>query len=131
VSDAGPLARLAAILRTDLVLSVLDLTRGRPLAVGWATVEIERAAPELGATLRIPDGRFVGAPECDTLGARCLRAEDALAAGVSLVLLEPSTEGRLAATLAKLDEGPAAVWLAVANLEEAVAGLRSVGIPLA
>ncbi len=42
--------------------------------------------------------------------------------------LEPNTEGRLAASLARHGEGPAAVWLAVGDLPAAVAGLRSTGV---
>jgi hypothetical protein len=43
---------------------------------------------------------------------------------VAIVLLEPSTEGRLAASLARYGEGPMAVWLEVARLRDAEAMLR-------
>lgn len=55
-------------------------------------------------------------------------ARHVLPSGVALVLIEPSTEGRLAATLARRDEGPAAVWLAVTSLVGAVNALRAVGV---
>jgi hypothetical protein len=100
------------------------LTRGRVTAVGWATVELDRAVLELGAALRIPAGRFAEAPDSPSLGARCLVVADALPGGVSLAVLEPKTEGRLAATLARHDEGPVAVWLAVEDLANVVAILR-------
>jgi hypothetical protein len=38
--------------------------------------------------------------------------------------LEPATEARLAATLARHDEGPAAVWLAVTDVPAALDALR-------
>ena len=89
----------------------------RPTALGWATVELDRAARELGR--RVPgSGPFEPAPEDELLGARCLVGPlfDLGGGGlpsrhVRLVLLEPSTEGRLAATLARHGEGPAAAWL--------------------
>jgi hypothetical protein len=75
-------------------------------------VELDRAALEL-AMLLVPGGRFEPAPDCADLGARCRvgQAGDAAVAGAPLViLLEPSTEGRLAATLARRGEGWWATW---------------------
>lgn len=83
-----------------------------PLAVGWATVDLDRAAQELAAKLD-PGDRFAPAADCAALGARCRigRARDASAGGAPvLILLEPSTEGRLAATLARHGEGWCATW---------------------
>lgn len=125
---SGPLDRLWALLAAETDASPLRAIAGRPIALGWATVELERATVEFAAELGIPAGRFVGAAETFTLGARCRVAREALAVGLSLVLLEPATEGRLAATLARLGEGPAVVWLAVADLAAATAGLRVAGI---
>lgn len=101
---------------------------GRPVALGWATVELERAALDLGAALDVPPERFVDARPSTALGARCRVARDVLPSGVALVLVEPFTEGRLAATLARRDEGPAAVWLAVTSLAGAVKALRAAGV---
>ena len=84
---------------------------GPIVAIGWGTVELDRAAEELGRALGIDAARFVPAPDCEVLGARCRLARDGLPGGPALVLLEPSTEGRLAATLARNDEGPAAIWV--------------------
>ena len=85
-----------------------------PFAIGWATVEHERALVELADRL-VPGGRFEPAAESVLLGARCLvgRAADR-ATATWLVLLEPSTEGRLSATLARHGEGWVATWSAAA-----------------
>lgn len=81
---------------------VLGLSFGRSTpkpvaAVGWATVDLERAAAELG-------GAFEPVAADELLGATAL-------SDGTLVLLEPSTEGRIAATLARHGEGPAAVYV--------------------
>jgi hypothetical protein len=113
VTAPGPLARLEALLMrnaTGIATSTQD--SARPVAVGWATVELERATAELAQALGIAPGRFEPAPASSVLGARCLVATDALAGGLSLALMEPATEGRLAASLARFGEGPAAIWLA-------------------
>ncbi len=78
---------------------------------GWATVELDRAAEELADRLE-PGGSFVDAPRSAILGAACRvgwGGGGAADAGL-IVLLEPDTEGRLAAWLARNGEGWAAVW---------------------
>lgn len=77
------------------------------LAVGWATVELERAARELGSAF---DLEFVEAPGSVHLGCACRRSV-ATVDGVHVVLMEPTTEGRLALTLARHGEGLAAAWI--------------------
>ena len=100
----------------------------RFLALGWATVDLERAA----ATWR--GVRWMPAPRDSLEGARTLvrqgeapadvssveaTSADAASAGaaadhaVTVVLLEPDTEGRLAASLARHGEGPAALYVLV------------------
>ena len=82
------------------------------LAVGWATVDLDRATLELTPRL-VAGTAFREAPDCELLGARCRigRLGEPGADGASLViLLEPSTEGRLAVTLARHDEGWCATW---------------------
>lgn len=79
-------------------------------AIGWATVELDRAASELAHDLGISPGVFVEAVDSLALGARCRIAADVLPGGLTLVILEPATEGRLAATLARFGEGPAVTW---------------------
>lgn len=72
---------------------------------GWATVDLARAEVELR------DGEQVDALEdaerCSWLGARCRRAR---VGGQWVVVLEPDTEGRLAAFLARHGEGWAVTW---------------------
>lgn len=86
----------------------------RLASVGWATVDLERAAAEFEA--RWPGLRFIAPVSADVvLGARArVAGTDVSANGpapIALVLLEPSTEGRLAASLARFGEGPTAVWV--------------------
>ena len=87
----------------------------RLVALGWATVDLERTLPALTAGLGVADDPFVKAAESVTLGARCRVAAAVLPGGVALAVLEPSTEGRLATTLARLDEGPSIAWYAGAD----------------
>jgi hypothetical protein len=80
------------------------------LAVGWATVELDRAARELSDLLASGEA-FVEAPSSRALGARCRVGAAAAGGGVRIVLLEPETEGRLSATLARHGEGWVATWV--------------------
>ena len=79
------------------------------VAIGWATVELDRAAANFG-------GGFEQAPDDELLGAfaRIRRP---------IVILEPSTEGRLVATLVRHSEGPAAIYIGApgGDLEAGVA----------
>lgn len=77
--------------------------------IGWATVDLERAAAAW------PDRRFLpGTPEA-SLGARTLVESAPPPGTLALVLLEPATEGRLAATLARHGEGPVVLYVARAG----------------
>ena len=105
-AEAGPLAQLAGV---------------RPVGVGWATVELERAERELCAALGLSVDDFGPAASSIALGARCRVAPGGLGDALALVLLEPDTEGRLAATLARLGEGPAVVWLVVEGCDTTAA----------
>jgi hypothetical protein len=115
MTAAAPSERLAGLLAATDVQRRLVIG-GRPIALGWATVELERAAVELGTDLGTEPGRFLDAPGTRALGARCRVAHGVLPGDLALVLLEPATEGRLAATLARFAEGPAAFWLSVNDL---------------
>ncbi|MEO5965568.1 MAG: hypothetical protein ABIR11_08890 [Candidatus Limnocylindrales bacterium] len=94
-------------------------------AVGWATVELDRAemelAPWLGPCIRSRPG--VGGSAADSvdapLGARGRVFAGGGLPGESIVLLEPSTEGRLAASLVRDAEGPCALYLRPADGLEA------------
>lgn len=90
------------------------------VAIGWATVELDRAVDELAGLLE-PGGRFVPAAGSSLLGASALLAYARAADPVhephrldrlAIVLLEPSTEGRIAAGLARHGEGWLATWTA-------------------
>lgn len=78
--------------------------------IGWATVELERAARELD-----PAGTWTVAPRDTLLGASCWLASPTEpgteAADPALLLLEPDTEGRLAASLVRFSEGVAAIYI--------------------
>lgn len=80
--------------------------------IGWATVDAERAANELRHVLKLPAVEAVAMPAEGPLGARCLRLERD-GDGPALVLLQPTTEGRLAAALARRGEGVAVAWVAL------------------
>jgi hypothetical protein len=75
----------------------------RLVALGWATVEAERAAAEFGKDL-VEEAR-----EDAILGARGHTLSTS--GPLRLILLEPQTEGRLAAALARHGEGPVALYL--------------------
>lgn len=78
--------------------------------VGWATVELDRAEAELAEWLAgdAPEP----APDASepVLGARARRRTADGLPGAELALLEPTTEGRLAASLARDGEGPCALY---------------------
>jgi hypothetical protein len=97
VNDAGQLlSGLAALGR-------LVPDGARLVGVGWATVDLDRTLAGL------PDPEAAG-PLTDepSLGAR---ARVVQAGSVALVVLEPSTEGRLAAALARRGEGIACLYV--------------------
>jgi hypothetical protein len=82
-------------------LAASDEAPLRTLAVIWATVELEQAVRAAGTP-----SVDVRAIEDPLLGARVVIAATT-AAGDPVALAEPSTEGRLAATLARHGEGRA------------------------
>ena len=90
-----------------------------PVALGWATVDLDRARRQLAPRL-VQGSDFAAAPDSVLLGARCLVGELRQPADARwLVLLEPATEGRLAATLARHGEGFAATWESDADAADA------------
>jgi hypothetical protein len=102
----------------------------RLAGVGWATVELDRAEVELAEWLAAEDSRADDADE-PLLGARArVRPTDGLPGG-TLVLLEPTTEGRLAASLVRDGEGPCVLYLrASGGLDAWVAAARRRDVPL-
>jgi hypothetical protein len=82
---------------------------GALVAVGWATVDLERTASE------VPDVRFGDPGQETALGARALRTT---VGSIELLLLEPATEGRLAGWLARNGEGVAVLYVEPAQATE-------------
>lgn len=101
---------MAATVLDRIREALLAAGDGRSVAVGWATVELDRAAVELAVLLGLTPEAFVPAGDSLALGARSRVAAGVLPDGLSLAILEPIAEGRLAGRLARLGEGPAAVW---------------------
>jgi hypothetical protein len=87
----------------------------RLVALGWATVDLDRAAAAW------PSLRWAGVPRDALVGARAQLGEPVPVAegrtawhpGYRLLLLEPDTEGRIAAALARHGEGPAGLYVAL------------------
>ena len=82
------------------------------VAIGWATVDRDRVITELAAALAIDASAFAPAAGSTVLGSFSLVAGGVLEGAVDLAVIEPSTEGRLAAHLARHGEGPTVAWLA-------------------
>jgi len=119
-----PSERLAHAWRSAAEAAASRPAPAYPVGVGWATVEMDRAIVELANALGLPvdTGAFRVAPRSIALGCACRVAAGSLSGGGLLLVLEPDTEGRLAESLARHGEGPAAIWLepeARANVREA------------
>ena len=94
----------------ELATAGLVIPDGSPVAaVGWATVDIDRATADLAVEAAVDGSLVRPAPDDEALGAIARRID--LIDG-PLLILEPRTEGRLAAALARRGEGPVAVYLA-------------------
>jgi hypothetical protein len=93
----------------DALSRLRKAVQPRRVVVGWATVELDRAEVEVAVNIAMPGGlRVEPADDERALGARCrLLRFDAR----DVLLLEPSTEGRLAAALARHGEGSLALYL--------------------
>jgi hypothetical protein len=89
------------------------------VGLGWCTVDLDRAESELDPWLGPRPAAPAPGMDLDGdglwtdehLGARARLREGAGLPGAWMVLLEPSTEGRVAAALARDDEGPCALYL--------------------
>jgi hypothetical protein len=97
------------------------------IGIVWGTVDLDRAAADLDLWLA-PDDPALGdgdAPADPHLGARTRIRRSVALPGGTLVLAEPTTEGRLAASLARDSEGPSALLLRpAAGLDAWVAEAR-------
>ena len=96
------------------------------VAIGWATVEIERAERQLETAIG-DGGSWAEAPRDALLGARAAVYRSIAAERPLVVVLEPDTEGRLAASLARHGEGVAAAYVTVRA--GAVLAAGAFGIP--
>jgi hypothetical protein len=86
--------------------------RAEVAAIGWATVELDRAAASLGTKLQTT---FEPTSRDALLGASVRRSTGK----EPLILIEePDTEGRLSGALARHGEGPVALYLRVPSLEQ-------------
>jgi hypothetical protein len=94
----------------DLALAVAPELAGHPIvALGWATVDLDAVRERIENDAGF--GAFVRAARDEHLGGRAvIHRPDADSGEPIEVLLEPDTEGRLAASLARHGEGFAAIW---------------------
>jgi hypothetical protein len=94
----------------DTVERLRAAVRPGKVVGGWATVELDRAEVEVPAALRDLGTPAVEVRPDDTLlGARCRLLR--FPGDRDTLLLEPSTEGRLAASLARFGEGSLVLYL--------------------
>ena len=88
-------------------------------AVGWATVDLERTFDDLGIEAPPPEDEAL-------LGARACRID---LDGTAILVLEPTTEGRLAAALARRGEGICALYVAASQPLGPTARPTALGVP--
>lgn len=94
----------------ELALAVApQLARFPIVALGWATVDLDAVSARIEADSG--PGIFEAARRDDHLGGRVAVHRPGAASGEPIeVILEPDTEGRLAASLARHGEGFTAIW---------------------
>lgn len=94
----------------SLALDVAPQLAGHPIvALGWATVDLDAVRERIETDAGF--GAFHPAPRDDHLGARAVVHRPGAGSGEPMeILLEPDTEGRVAASLARHGEGFAAIW---------------------
>ena len=109
----GPIAEALRAAAATLAgtIAATDATH-RLVAIGWASVDSERAITELSEALGVEASAFSPATGSAVLGSFALVATGVLDGAADLAIVEPSTEGRLAAHLARHGEGPTVAWLA-------------------
>lgn len=111
-------------IRAEAVAVEPRLADLRMTGIAWATVEAERAFREL-ATLLPGDATWTAQERDSLLGASVWRRDPSPDGGPALFVVEPDTEGRLAATLARFGEGVRAVYVAGLGEADRVAALNS------
>jgi hypothetical protein len=123
VSETTAIGRLA---NAEHRLDRLGI-RLRVIATGVATLDLDQG--EERARAMIAHRAITDAPDDVLLGARCriVIVED----GPSLVLLEPNTEGRLAASLARYGQEPVVSYMSsVVPADDVVGSAATAGIRL-
>lgn len=103
----------ADAIRTAAASSAPRVAELRLAGIGWATVEGERAMRELDPALPAdPEAAWTALDRDPALGARVWQRSAAASPDRPVLrVLEPDTEGRLAASLARFGEGVAVVYL--------------------
>lgn len=122
---ASPRDRVEAAVLAASGTPASRIAHARPIAIGWATVDLDRAIGDLARAFGLGEDRFRRAARSAALGCVCRVARGVLLDGRSLALLEPDTEGRLAASLARLGEGPAVTWLLAPDPITSIEALRT------
>jgi hypothetical protein len=90
----------------------------RLVGIGWATVDLERTLVDLSADARLTTDEPL-------LGGRAVRVD---AGPIAVLVLEPATEGRLAAALARRGEGICALYLATGVAPTGVTEMTALGV---
>ena len=112
----------ALVAAAEAIRSATNLGNLRITGIGWATVEAERAFLELEAALG--PAMWAGEARDVLLGASVWRRDPSPLGDIAVFVLEPDTEGRLAACLARFGEGVAAVYVAGAGEGSRVAAVN-------
>lgn len=101
-----------------LALEIAPQLEAHPIvALGWATIDLDAVRGRIESDAGF--GAFDMASRDDHLGARAAVHRPGDGSGEPIeILLEPDTEGRLAASLARHGEGFAAIWFGQPSGEE-------------
>jgi hypothetical protein len=124
--EASSMRGADSLIYRDDLMSVLPAATS---ALGWATVDLDRAEANVRELYRM-DGppRVTDVADDELLGARARLLE--FQEPTRIVLLEPTTEGRIAASLARYGEGNVVVYvIAEADFATAVNRVRRI-VPL-
>jgi hypothetical protein len=119
VTDGPILEALRAAIATVTGSGATQDPERALVAIGWATVETDRAIAELAGALGVDASAFRTATGSSLLGSFVLVAGGILDGAIELAVVEPATEGRLAAHLARHGEGPTVAWLAESGNDRA------------
>ena len=118
----------AVVIRTGAAEAEPSLAALPIAAIGWATVDHERAMAELDGALGAAAEPWRPLTRDAALGASA-RARSMGAHAPQLVVLEPDTEGKLAASLVRFGEGVAVVYLGSSSPDRGLEGRMVRGGP--